>query len=186
MEKQVMQRMNHMVVTSLAALALAAAAWGDDAKQRSVSTTMDDAAITAGVKTHLIGDADTKAYQINVETRNGVVQLNGFVDSASAKTEAERIASETEGVKEVRNNLEVRPMERSAGVVLDDAAITAKVDAALAADSRTSALRVDVATREGEVQLSGYAKSEAEKQAAEAIAEGVSGVRTVRNDLDVR
>jgi hyperosmotically inducible protein len=178
--------MNRIIVMGVAAFAIAGGAWAGDAAQRSTATTMDDASITAGVKTDLIEDADTKAHQINVETRNGVVQLNGFVDSTAARTEAERIALEVEGVTEVRNNLEVRPMERSGGVVVDDAAITAKVDAALAADDRTSALRVDVATREGEVQLSGYAKSEAERRAAEAVAASVDGVRTVRNALDVR
>lgn len=181
-----MQRTTRRLVTGLAALAFSGAAFADDAKTRSASTTLDDASITANVKTQLIGDADTKAYQINVETRNGVVQLNGFVDSSAAKTEAERLASEAKGVREVRNNLEVRPNTRSGGEVIDDAAISAKVDAALAADSRTSALRVDVATREGEVQLSGFAKSDAERMAAEDVASGVSGVRTVKNDLDVR
>jgi osmotically-inducible protein OsmY len=48
---------------------------------------------------------------------------------------------------EVRKNLEVRPTERTGSEVVDDATVTAKVDAALAADKRTSALRIDVATR---------------------------------------
>jgi hypothetical protein len=39
------------------------------------------------------GDAYTKAYQINIETRNGIVQLNGLVDSSTARMEAERITS---------------------------------------------------------------------------------------------
>jgi hyperosmotically inducible protein len=71
-------------------------------------------------------------------------------------------------------------------VVIDDATLTAKVDSALAADARTSALRLNVATREGEVQLSGFAESAAEKDAAVEVARRVSGVRTVRNDIDVR
>ena len=88
-------------------------------------------------------------------------------------------------VTKVHNNLEVRTAERSAGEVLDDAGITAKVDAALAADSRTSALRIDIETHEGEVQLSGFAKSKLEKSAAEEVAGKVKGVRKVTNALDV-
>lgn len=174
-----------MTIIGLAAFALAGAASAADVPARSAGQTMDDAAITASVKTKLIGDKDTKARQINVETSRGVVQLNGFVDSTAARNEAERVAASTDGVTKVHNNLEVRTADRSAGEVLDDAGITAKVDAALAADSRTSALRIDIETHEGEVQLSGFAKSKSEKSAAEEVAGKVKGVRKVTNALDV-
>jgi osmotically-inducible protein OsmY len=108
------------------------------------------------------------------------------VDSTAARNEAGSLAAATSGVRKVRNNLEVRTGDRSAGAVLDDGVITAKVDAELAKDERTSALRVNVATRSGEVQLSGFAKSAAEKQAAAEIARRVEGVQSVRNDIDVR
>lgn len=181
-----MRAVTKLLVAASAAAAFTGTAFASDTAPRSSGQVVDDAAITASVKTRLIGDSDTKAYQINVETSNGVVQLNGFVDNAAAKAEAERLASSADGVREVRNNLEIRTANRPAGEVLDDAALTAKVDAALAADSRTSALRIDVATREGEVQLSGYAKSKAEKSAATEVARKVAGVASVRNDIDVR
>ena len=41
---------------------------------------VDDSVITAKVKSALIADSTTKAYQINVETFEGTVQLSGFVD----------------------------------------------------------------------------------------------------------
>ena len=175
-----------MSVATLALLAGAASAGAADGAKRSVGTVIDDAAITASVKTKLIGDKDTKARQINVETSKGVVQLNGYVDSSAARTEAEKIAAATDGVMKVSNNLQVRTAERSAGEVVDDVAITAKVDAALAADSRTSALGIDVASRDGEVRLSGFAKSSTEKMAAAEVAARVKGVRKVSNDLAIR
>ena len=55
----------------------------------SAGSQVDDAAITAKVKGALIANPNTSAHQINVETTNGVVQLNGFVDSASSKQAAE-------------------------------------------------------------------------------------------------
>jgi Predicted periplasmic or secreted lipoprotein len=69
---------------------------------------IDDSVITAKVKTALISESDTKAYQINVETFQGVVQLNGFVDDANARRRAEQVAQEVEGVKRVQNNLQLR------------------------------------------------------------------------------
>lgn len=167
------------------ALALCGSVYADDVN-RTPGAVVDDAAITAGLKSKLIGDKETKARQINVETRNGVVQLNGFVDTTAARTEAEKIALSTDGVKKVENNLQVRTADRSGGVVVDDAGITMKVDTALAADKRTSALRIDVETKAGEVQLSGFAKTAAEKAAAEEVAKAVSGVRMVSNKIAVR
>ena len=61
-----------------------------------------------------------------------------------------------------------------------------KVEAALVADKRTSAMRVDIESHDGEVQLSGFAKSQGEKDAAVAVAKTVEGVRIVKNDIDVR
>jgi hyperosmotically inducible protein len=170
-----------------AATVLAAGgAWAADAGARSAGTVIDDAAITVSVKTKLTIDKDTKARQINVETQKGVVQLNGFVDSTKARNEAETMAAGTDGVKEVRNNLEVRPADRAAGEVVDDAMVTGKVDAALLADKRTSGLSIDVETHAGEVQLSGFVKSQAEKNAAVEIANGIKGVRLVKNAIDIR
>ncbi len=69
---------------------------------------VDDSMLTASVKTKLIEDSTTKAYEINVGTQNGVVQLTGFVDSTTMKARAGELARSVEGVKEVRNDLEIR------------------------------------------------------------------------------
>lgn len=69
---------------------------------------VDDSAITAKVKAALVGDPQTKAHQINVETFQGTVQLSGFVDSANARARALEVARNVDGVKEVKDGLEVR------------------------------------------------------------------------------
>jgi hyperosmotically inducible protein len=71
---------------------------------------IDDRVVTASVKAKLVDDVTTKAYQINVGTDKGVVQLTGFVDSAGMKTRAGEIARSVDGVKQVRNDLEIRQM----------------------------------------------------------------------------
>lgn len=75
---------------------------------------------------------------------------------------------------------------RSTGVYVDDATITTKVKAALAADSMTKALQVDVGTYNGVVQLSGFVDNEATIQKAGEIARGVTGVKEVKNNLTLR
>jgi hyperosmotically inducible protein len=68
----------------------------------------DDSMLTASVKAKLMENSDTKAHQINVGTEKGVVQLTGFVDSTAMKTKAGEIARSVDGVKQVRNDLEIR------------------------------------------------------------------------------
>ncbi len=69
---------------------------------------IDDSAITAKVKSKIIGEPSLSAMQINVETMQGVVQLSGFVDQASDKTLASRVAAQVDGVRSVKNNIVVR------------------------------------------------------------------------------
>lgn len=74
---------------------------------------------------------------------------------------------------------------RSTGQVVDDAAITAKVKAALLADPEVSALKINVDTNQGNVKLKGEIKTVALRKKVEGLAKGVAGVRSVDNQLIV-
>jgi len=69
---------------------------------------VDDSVITGKVKAALVADPTTKAHQISVETFQGVVQLSGFVDTTEARSRATQVAQQVEGVKNVKNDLELR------------------------------------------------------------------------------
>lgn len=69
---------------------------------------------------------------------------------------------------------------------VDDKAITTAVKAKLIEDKTTGGLSINVDTLNGEVALSGFAKSQAEKDQAGRIAAATKGVRSVRNNLVVR
>ena len=77
------------------------------------STTMgekiDDITITATVSTGLAKDPDLSAIKINVDTKDGVVTLNGPAPSAGAKDKATEIAKQVKGVTSVNNQLVVTP-----------------------------------------------------------------------------
>lgn len=75
---------------------------------------------------------------------------------------------------------------RSAGEVIDDATITTRVKAALAKDEVAKATQVDVDTREGVVQLSGFVESQQVANRAEELARKVPGVKSVKNDMRLR
>jgi len=73
----------------------------------TIGKTADDAWIHTKITMKLLGDKDTPARKINVDVVNGLVTLRGTVDTVEGKSEAERIAKETDGVKRVLNRITV-------------------------------------------------------------------------------
>jgi osmotically-inducible protein OsmY len=80
--------------------------------QSSVGQYVDDAAITARVKSRMAEDPQVSAMRIKVETMNGLVQLSGFAASDAEKLRAAQIARNTKHVDEVRNDIVVRSAGR--------------------------------------------------------------------------
>jgi hyperosmotically inducible protein len=64
-----------------------------------------DAGITTAVKAKFAVDDVVKAFEIDVDTENGIVTLKGTVDSKVQSTRATEIAETVDGVKQVRNEL---------------------------------------------------------------------------------
>jgi len=69
---------------------------------------VDDSAITTKVKAAILGEPGLKVSEINVETFKGVVQLSGFVSSRDDIRSAVRVASAVNGVKSVKNSMQVK------------------------------------------------------------------------------
>jgi hyperosmotically inducible periplasmic protein len=166
--------------------ALAAAACASTRTREAPGEVLDDSVISAKVKTALIGDPVTQARQIDVQTFRGTVLLSGFVDTAESKARATELAQQTKGVAHVRNNLEVRSTDTSAGMTIDDSLLTAKVKAQLVTNPVTKARQIDVTTLRGVVQLSGFVDSADERSEATRVASKVPGVKDVHNDLQVK
>jgi hypothetical protein len=77
--------------------------WGS-----GVRTTWHDASITASVKTKLATEKAATLLKVDVDTNQGVVQLNGSVDSERTKLRASELARQVDGVRQVVNNLKVQ------------------------------------------------------------------------------
>lgn len=101
------------LVAALASVALISVgsltACSSTPSQRSTSETLDDAGLTARVKTELaqeqgIGDA----LSINVDSYRGVVSLSGFLETQDHISKAVQCARRVSGVREVKNNLNVK------------------------------------------------------------------------------
>lgn len=76
--------------------------------------------------------------------------------------------------------------QETVGAYIDDASITSSVKLRLAQSQAVSATAIGVETLNGVVQLSGFAKSSAERSAAEKLAREVKGVKAVKNEIAVQ
>lgn len=143
-----------------------------------------DSVITGRVGRRLTADADVKRYAIDVDTLDGVVYLRGKVDSQTMKASAERIARDTDGVRQVVNELIV-DADREGDATDGDVGIKSRVGTALSGDDDVRRVNIDVDVVDGVVTLSGVVHNETERSEAERIAREAEGVRDVKNDLVV-
>jgi hyperosmotically inducible periplasmic protein len=159
------------------------------AKEKTKSTTQEaksavsDSWLTAKTKIALFGDDRVKGSQIKVETTHGVVALQGKVDSPEAKGAATEIARGIDGVKEVKNELQVVSPSQRKAVDANDKEITRHVQDRLSKDARLKNAKIDVRTDKGVVTLTGEVPSISLSARASELAREVPGVRSVRNDL---
>jgi hyperosmotically inducible protein len=175
------------MVIGASVLALLAAGCTPTRTTKSAGETIDDSVLTARVKGAIAKDVGTgNSIRVDVETYRGNVQLNGFTDSGEKKRAAGHAAGRVQGVRHVENNLQVATSARTTGEFVDDAVLTTRIKAALAADPGVAAHEVNLDVRQGVVQLSGFVDNAAEKARAEQLASRVAGVRRVENALDVK
>jgi osmotically-inducible protein OsmY len=78
------------------------------------------------------------------------------------------------------------PTRESTGEYIDDAAITAKVKAAIFNEPTLKSTEINVETFKGDVQLSGFVAQPQDAQRAAEVARGIKGVTSVKNDLRVK
>ena len=196
--------MRHPVALSSALLAAAAFAWlpaagegqttGDKVKQKTedtktttksmtneVKADVSDSWITAKTKMALFADDRVKGRQVSVETEKGVVMLRGKVDSADSKAAAESVAQGIEGVKSVRNDLQVVPPGEQKAVAADDKEIKRAVESRLNSDPKLK--KIDVRADAGVVTLTGEAPSITAAARASEVARQAPGVRAVKNEM---
>ena len=76
--------------------------------------------------------------------------------------------------------------QEGAGEYVDDSVITTKVKSLLAADDFLKSFEISVETYKGTVQLSGFVDSQKAVDKAGEIASGVKGVKSVKNNLNVK
>ena len=152
---------------------------------KSIATAANDVRITSAVKMRLLADDRTPGLAVNVDTDDGTVTLFGKVDSLDAKAAAAEDARKVSGVTQVVNDLEVVPAAEEMVVEARDEDVEAHVEDAL---SRRDDLRdadIEVEVSNGVARLTGTVPSETERLTAAVVARTTSGVRAVRDELQI-
>ena len=159
-------------------------------QERSFGEVVDDATITATVKSKLLWSKNTDGLDIDVDTRMGKVTLHGAAENGASKELAGRMAKNTRGVVSVDNQLVVgtsKPKSKAADVdseqdtsqEISDTWITTKVKSTFMYSSNVDNDDISVSTKDGSVTLSGKVSSGAERELAIELAQNVRGVKSV-------
>jgi len=77
--------------------------------QRSTGQYVDDQSLTVRVHDALHNNPEYKFDNVDVNVFRGTVQLSGFVDTSDQKDKATEIAKSIQGVKQVVNNISIKP-----------------------------------------------------------------------------
>jgi osmotically-inducible protein OsmY len=145
---------------------------------------MPDAWITTKTKLALLTTEGVSGTAVHVDTVRGRVTLYGKVGSAAEKAKAETVAQQIDGVKGVRNLLQVVAPPRAQAVQVSDDALKSRVEQALRADLALRDSQIAVpSVHQGVVRLAGTAKTlSAHRRAVEVVAH-VPGVRRVASEV---
>jgi hyperosmotically inducible protein len=160
---------------------------------RSFGDVVQDATITASVKSKLLWNSHTDGLDIHVDTNHGQVTLTGTVATTMEKDLAGRVAKNTNDVLGVTNQLtvsgkpgttarakdEMRTTAHESKEAVSDGWITTKVKSSLLLTRDVDGKDISVTTDNGIVKLGGNVDSTAEKQRAIEVAQNVRGVKKV-------
>ena len=160
--------------------------------ERGFGEVIEDASITAAVKSKLLWSKHADGLATDVDTKNGRVTLIGKADSGAARDLAGRLALNTRGVSSVDNQLVVKaPAAKGAKAAtaefaknesanISDTWITTKVKSTFMYSRNVNGSDIAVNTSAGIVTLSGKVDSGAERALAIELAQNVRGVKSVQ------
>lgn len=170
-------------------LLLATTVFGSESQN---SETQSDLWLKAKLVTAYTLNQHLNPFRIHVEIKDGVAHLSGTVDSDVERDLAVEIAKGVDGIREVKDDIEVVPgamagerREPKFFRTVEDATITARVKSRLLWNRNTNGLAIDVDTDNGVVTLKGRVASGAHRDLAVQLAKNTTGVKQVKDELKV-
>ena len=204
-----------LAVPVLLAATVSFASAQEGAKQQARETTQDvkdaakktgnaisDSWITLKVHSQFIPEDALSDSDIDVDTKSGVVTLNGTVASEAGRTKAIAIAKATDGVNAVTDNLKVTPaasaraagekagektreVAGTSGKAVTDGWLKSKIASQFVTEDLLDKSDIDIDVSKGAVALNGAVRTMEAKNKATAIVKGTDGVKSVQNNLKI-
>lgn len=167
----------------LAACALAACS---GQQQQEAQKGGDDAYLVTAVTTKLLTIDVDASTGVHVAANNGVVTLSGLAHTPQERSQYDAAARSISGVRSVDDKLTVGGNFRGVRATAADAALTARVSAAIAAQAGANVFHVKPSVRNGTVTLTGTVNDPSVKQTIVHTVKGVPGVHAVIDRINAR
>jgi osmotically-inducible protein OsmY len=162
------------------------------AAQGDLQTQLAQARQEGSIWTAFALNRHLSPFNIGVKVEQGTAVLTGKVENQVDKDLATQIASDTQGINKVDNQLQIDPQvaaepgtKANMAQRFDDATLTATIKSKLLWNSVTEGLNIEVAAAQGVVTLKGQAKDADAKQLAGSLASNTDGVTEVNNLISV-
>lgn len=168
------------ILVSLAIVASLAACTG--AQQKAA---FDNTVVAGTVKAKLIAISADATTSVKVTAANGAVTLTGQARSQLEKMKYAAAARSVDGVTSVRNDVSVNPHLKGLREQAGDAALTARVTAAIGGQAGINVFNLRISTQSGVVTISGRVRSSSIEHTVVETARGVPGVKQVVAHLTV-
>lgn len=173
-------------VYALAAVTLASALAACTAQQQqSASTTANDTYLVTAVGTKIASIDVDALTRVHVSSNHGVITLTGQARSVQEKLRYDEAVKSVSGVTAVRDELSVNPRAQGLRDQAADAALAARISAAIAAQAGVNAFRVRASVHEGDVTLRGTVPAQPVHQTILQTVRAVSGVKNVVDRITV-
>jgi osmotically-inducible protein OsmY len=143
----------------------------------------NDTWLTTKAKIALLTTDGVSATAVNVDTVDGKMTIHGKVGTAAEKEKAEQTIRKIDGVKDVKNLLQVVPQDREKAVDIKDSDVKDRVEMSLKAAKTMDDIKV-ASVNKGVVLLSGKAPSLSQKLQAIERVYTVDGVRRVASEIE--
>jgi osmotically-inducible protein OsmY len=158
--------------------------------KRTWRQRIDDMTVSASIRSRLLYHKEFKGLNIGVGSELGTVTLFGVVGSEAQSKRIAKIADETHGVIEVKNELTVRAKEQrdqisNVGRQFSDEWIEKRVETAIVLNRHLSVRGLNVEVDDNICILTGTVDADEEKDLAESVASSIYGVETVRNEIRI-
>ena len=173
---------------------------------KNTGNAVSDSWITLKIHSQFVPEDALSDSDIDVDTKSGVVTLNGTVASEAGRAKAIAIAKATDGVNAVTDNLKVaaatdmtasakaagekaagktREVAGTTGKAVTDGWIKSKIASQFVTEDLLDKSDIDIDISKGAVELNGAVRSMEAKNKATAIVKGTDGVKSVQNNLKI-